>query len=159
MTAVPGDDRRGGGDRTTSARGLVVGLLLGLPVLAYGVRGVLIDAGDTHPAELARWMIGVALAGDLVLVPLALAAGALGRRFVPVWAWPAVRAGLLATGVLALVGWPFVRGYGTNRTVPSLLARNYATGLAIAVALAWFVVAVLVAWQRGRARSSGRGSG
>lgn len=145
--AEPVADAVGDGPRsvdTTSARGLVVGLVLGLPVIAYGVRGALVDAADTHPAELARWMIGTALAGDFLAVPLALALGAVGRRFVPMWAWPAVRAGLFVTGVLVLVAWPFVRGYGTSRTVPSLLARDYAAGLAVAVTVVWVAVAALM---------------
>jgi hypothetical protein len=140
------------GSETTSARGLVIGLVLGLPVVAYGVWGALDDATDTHPAELARWMLGVAIAGDLVLVPLALAAGVLGRKVVPPWAWPPVRAGLLATGVVALAAWPFVRGYGVSRSVPSLLARDYAAGVTVALVVVWAVVALLLVWRWSRRR-------
>ena len=46
---------------TTSPRGLVVGLVLGLPIIGYGVRGALIDAADTNPTELATWIVGSAL--------------------------------------------------------------------------------------------------
>jgi hypothetical protein len=97
-------------------------------------------------------MVGVAIAGDLVLVPVALAVGVLGRRFVPAWAWPPVRAGLLATGVVALAGWPFVRGYGVSRTVPSLLARDYALGVTVALAVVWAIVALLLVWLWARRR-------
>ena len=49
---------------TTSRRGLLVGLAVGLPVIAYGVRGLLVDADRTQPAELARWIVGAAVVND-----------------------------------------------------------------------------------------------
>lgn len=141
---------------TTSRRGLLAGLAVGVPLIAYGVRGVLVDARDTHPAELARWLVGVALVDDLVVVPLALLAGVVGRRATPSWAWPAVRAGLLVTAVLVLVGWPFVRGWGADPTNPSLLARDYGAGLAVALGVVWATVAAAALWARRRKASAGR---
>lgn len=127
---------------TTSRRGLYLGLALGVPVLAYGVRGVFVDANFTHPADFARWFVAVNVAHDFVLVPLVLGASTLMRRAVPRRAWPAVRTALLITGVLVLAGWPFVRGYGRDPDVPSALARDYGAGLAVAVAAVWTAVAV-----------------
>ena len=144
---------------TTSRRGLLAGLAVGVPLIAYGVRGVLVDASDTHPAEMARWLVGVTLVDDLVAVPVALLAGIVGRRATPSWAWPAVRAGLFVTAVLVLVGWPFVRGWGRDPTDPSLLARDYGAGLAVALGVVWTTVAVVAAWARRRdrrARPTGR---
>lgn len=141
-------------DDTTSRRGLIAGLLLGVPLMAYAVRGALVDAGDTHPAELARWIVGLALAHDLVLAPVVLAVGVALRRRVPHPAWPPVRAALLASAVLVAVGWPFARGYGRSAGVPSLLPRDYATGLVLALvavwlaAAAWIGVAVLLLRRR-----------
>ena len=132
---------------TTSRRGLIVGLVLGLPIIGYGVRGALVDADDTHPAELARWIVGAAVVNDLVVVPAVIVVGWLGRRATPGWAWPAVRGGLVVTGALALVAWPFVQGYGRDPTTPSLLDRDYGAGLAAAVAAVWLVVAVALSWR------------
>jgi hypothetical protein len=140
----------GADDTTTSRRGLVAGLALGVPLMAYAVRGVLVDAHLTHPAELARWIVGLAVLHDLVLVPLVLAVGAALRRRVPARAWAPVRAALLATAVLAAVGWPFVRGYGRNPTVPSLLPRDYAAGLLAAIAVTWLFAALGIAVRRRR---------
>ena len=137
---------------TTSRRGLLAGLAVGIPLIAYGVRGVLVDASDTHPAEMARWLVGVTLVDDLVAVPVALLAGVVGRRATPSWAWPAVRAGLFVTAVLVLVGWPFVRGWGRDPTDPSLLARDYGAGLAVALGVVWTTVAAVAAWARRRDR-------
>jgi hypothetical protein len=127
---------------TTSRRGLLVGLALGVPVMTYGVAGALDEAGRVHPPELARWVVGAALVHDAVLVPLVLAVGWVAHRVVPVRAWPAVRAGLVVSGCLALVAWPFVRGYGRSAGNPSLFPRNYATGLVSALVVVWAVVAV-----------------
>lgn len=139
---------------TTSRRGLLVGLVLGLPVLAYGVGGVVVDAARTHPGELARWMVGANLANDLLVVPAALVVGRVGRRLTPDRWWPVVRGGLVASGVLVLVAWPFVRGYGRDPANPSLLPRDYGAGLVAALAVVWLVVAAttVVVVLRGRRR-------
>jgi len=126
---------------TTSRRGLLVGLALGAPILAYGVRGVFVDATRTHPAELARWVLGSALAVDLLVVPATLVVGAAVRRICPSPWWPTVRAALMATGALALVAWPFVRSYGQDPANPSLLPRDHLAGVAAAIAAVWAVAA------------------
>jgi hypothetical protein len=135
----------GGLPETTSRRGLLVGLAVGLPVIAYGVRGMLVDADRIHPAELARWIVGAAVVNDALVVPLAMGAAWLARRITPARAWPPVRSGLLATGVVLLVAWPFVRGYGRDPTIPSLLERNYAVGVAAVIGATWVAVAVWTA--------------
>lgn len=141
---------------TTSTRGLVVGLVLGTPIIAYGIGGALVDADRTRPVELARWVVGAAVVNDLVLIPVALVVGWGARRLIPAPVWPIVRAGLLTTGVLVLVAWPFVRGYGVDPANPSLFPRDYGAGLLRAVAVVWVatVLAAAVALTvRGRRRA------
>lgn len=148
---------------TTSRRGLLVGLVLGTPIIVYGIGGALVDADRTQPVELARWVVGAALVNDLVLIPVVLVVGWGARRITPAPLWPIVRAGLLTTGVLCLVAWPFVRGYGVDPANPSLFPRDYGEGLLRAVAVVW-AVAVLAAAitltvrarRRGRAAPGGR---
>jgi hypothetical protein len=137
---------------TTSRRGLLVGLALGVPVMAYAVRGAVVDEHLTHPFELARWIVGLAVVHDVMLVPVVLAVGIALRRVVPAVAWPPVRAGLLTSAVLCAVAWPFVRGYGRSATIPSLFPRNYATGLLAALAVVWLLVAAW--WLIARRRST-----
>jgi hypothetical protein len=141
---------------TTSRRGLLVGLALGGPVMAYAVRGTLVDEHLTHPFELARWIVGLAAVHDLVLVPVVLAVGLGLRRVVPPSAWVPMRAALLTTAVLSAVAWPFVRGYGRSSSVPSLLPRNYGAGLIIALAVVWLLAGL---WCRLRARPRDLGRG
>lgn len=166
---TPDGDGRGSAAHPggTSRRGLVAGLVLGIPVIAFGVRGVLVDAADTHPAELARWIVGAAVVHDLALLPLAGAAAWALRRATPPRAWPYVRTAALTIAVLGLVGWPFVRGYGEDPANPSLFPRDYGVGVlaaAAAVMLAAsvaFVAASVVAARRRhpvRTRRTGPGS-
>jgi hypothetical protein len=139
-------------DATTSRRGLVVGLVLGVPIMLFGIRGAVIDAHDTHPAELGRWLIGVAVVHDLVVLPMVGALAWAVRRAVPAVAWPAARAGAIAAGTLVVVSWPFARGYGASAGNPSLLSRDYVVGplLAVAAIVAVTAVAAVVAVVRQR---------
>jgi hypothetical protein len=91
---------------------------------------------------VARWVVGLALAHDLVLAPLVLGVGAAVRRGVPGRARPFVTGGLVASGALVLVAWPAVRGYGRLAGNPSILPRDYGTGLAVAVGATWLLVGV-----------------
>jgi hypothetical protein len=125
-----------------------IGLALGLPIVAWGIRGVLLGSRRTHPAELARWIVGSAVVHDALLLPVVLAVAVLARRVVPSRAWPAVRWALATTGVLVLVSWPFVRGYGRRASNPSLLPRDYGTGVLVAVALVWLAAGVLALHAR-----------
>ena len=94
-----------------------IGLAIGGAVMAFGVRGVIMDSRATHPTELARWVIGADLLHDFLLAPLVIAGGWIAVRVVPrAWRVP-VQAGLVASGVVALVGWAAWRGYG-HATVP-----------------------------------------
>ncbi len=123
--------------------GLWVGLALGVPVVAWGMRGAWLERGRTHPAELARWIAGSAVVHDAVVLPLVLLVGLVVRRLVPPPTWPAVRWGLATTGVVALVSWPFVRGYGRRPSNPSLLPRDYGAGVLLVMAAVW-VLTLLV---------------
>jgi hypothetical protein len=140
---------------TTSRRGLLAGLVLGLPIMAFGLRGAFAEAARVHPAELASWIAGAAVVNDLVLLPAVLLAGRAVRRVVPASLWPAVRTGLVASGVLALVSWPFVRGYGRSVDNPSLLPRDYATGVGAALVAVWLAAAAWALVDRWRRRRRG----
>ena len=48
------------------------------------------------------------------------------------------------SAVLAVVAWPFVRGYGRQPGNPSLLPRNYAAGLVVYLAAIWTVALAIV---------------
>jgi hypothetical protein len=149
-------------DTTSSSRGLLVGLVVGVPIIVYGIRGALVDASLTMPRELAFWVVGLAIVDDFLVIPAAILVGWLGRRIVPPTFWPPVRAALLCSAVLAAVAWPFIKGFGRDATNPSLLPRNYATGLAAALVVVWVAAGlwiVLRYWTGRRATSSPASSG
>jgi hypothetical protein len=125
--------------------------------MGYGLRGVLVDAASTRPGELGRWLVGGALVHDLVLVPLVLAVGWGVHRLVPAGPTRRVLTWCLATsGVLALVAWPFVRGYGRQASNPSLLARDYARGLVTYIVVVWAVGAFVLLAAAVRSRRASR---
>ncbi|HOT81066.1 MAG TPA: hypothetical protein PKY13_13820 [Microthrixaceae bacterium] len=135
---------------STSRVAPIVGVIVGLPLLVVGVLGAVADGDRTKPFELARWVVGADLAHDLVLAPVVVGVSWLVGRIVPPVARGPVRWAAATTGVLCLIAWPFVRGYGRNETVPSLLDRNYATGLAAYVAAIWFLALIWIAVRRAR---------
>lgn len=149
----PGDATRAGFAHleTTSRSGLLIGLIIGIPIVAYGVRGVWVDSARTHPFELARWIVGGAFVHDLVVVPVVLALGVVVRWLVrDDQVRRVLRFGFIVSGSLSLVAWPFIRGYGRRPAVPSLLPRHYLMGLVVYLTITWAVVACVIAWTRMR---------
>jgi hypothetical protein len=128
--------------RAPSLLGLVVGLVVGTPLMAFGVAGVVRDASDTRPADLASWVVGAALVHDLVLAPLVITGvwvlGRASRSRLPAMMWWA----LGATLVVAFVAWPLVEGFGQDPSTPSLLPRDYSEGLVVLLAAIWGTAAL-----------------
>ena len=89
---------------------IAVGVVLGAACAAVGVRSLLQEAHDAPPIVTVKWVVGLALAHDLVLVPVVLLVGVAVRRLGPDRDRSLVTGGLLVSGVLALVAWPLVRG-------------------------------------------------
>ena len=140
MTTGPATDERPGAV-------FWIGLAIGGAVMAFGVRGALMDSRATHPTELVRWVIGADLVHDLLFAPLVIAGGWLVVRVVPRWWRVPVQAGLVASGVAALVGWAAWRGYG-RATVPDNLTvqpLDYTTAILTVWAIVWSVVAIWIA--------------
>lgn len=125
--------------------GLWLGLALGVPIMAWGVRGMVLDHGRTHPAELGRWIVGSALVHDGLVLPVVAVVAVAARRLIAPRSWPVVRWALATTGIVALVAWPFVRAYGRRPDNPSLLPRSYGTGVLVALGLVWLIAGALAA--------------
>jgi len=122
------------------------GLLVGWAVIAIGIRGLLVNEDarmGTNPPGWLVLMVQSNLAHDIVLVPAVLLVGVGVARFVP----PAVRApvqgGLIATGVIVLFTFPFVRGYGIKPDNPTVLPQDYGRGLLLVLGAVWLVTAAI----------------
>lgn len=151
-------------DRTSGhgpGRGFWVGLALGVPFLAYGIRGAVDGLPGVQLTSFLRWFVGSAVVHDLVLGPSVCLLGVLVVRLVPPTARAPVQAVLFAGGVTALVAWPFVRGYGVTSGEPSFLSRNYTASVltiwagCLVAGVAW--TAVSARRRRIRSRTSEEG--
>ena len=134
--------------------GLAAGSAIGL----FGLVGLLRDAAKTMPPVWLRWLAGLLLIHDLVLVPLVLLTGRRLRDWAPKgWRWP-LQVGLVTSGVLVLASVPVLYGVG-RRTQPgnaSVLPGQYPLALAAVLAVVWLGVLALGIWSStgGRRRGS-----
>jgi hypothetical protein len=125
---------------------------IGWAVMVFGIVGTIVNENRTAPAEMAAWILGMALIHDLVLAPAVFAAGIAIRRSVS----PRLRAGLqgalIATGVLVIYSFPLLRGYGRRPSNPTVQPNNYALGFAIVAATVWVVSGAALWWASRRNR-------
>jgi len=125
----------------------------GWAIILWGLRGALHHRIDTRPGQLVRFLLGGALAHDLVLAPLVLLTGVLLARSVAGrWRAP-IQAALLISGTLVLFTYPMLRGYGRMIRNPTSLPHNYATNLTVVLVTvvgSTAVVALISAHQRRR---------
>jgi hypothetical protein len=107
----------------------------GWALILWGVRGALHHDLHTRPGELVRFLLGGALAHDLVLAPAVLLIGTLIARMVRGrWRAP-LQAILFIWGALALFALPLVRGYGRMHRNPTSLPHDYGANLAVVLAV------------------------
>lgn len=137
MTATDPDGRRGAGSW--------IGLALGAPLIAYGVRGVLADLPGVQLTSFLRYFVGAAVGHDLVVGPLVCVLAGLVVRRLPRVAVAPVQAALIVTAVVGLVAWPFVRGYGITEGEPSFLSRNYTASVLVIWGVTWVAAAGAIA--------------
>ncbi len=116
-------------------------LLPGLAAVGYGGYGLL--SSDVPLPAWATWFVGSALLHDLVLAPVWIGLGWLAARVLPRAARPAAVVGGVVAGVLALVAFPFVLGYGADPDNPSFLPHDVGRNLLLIVVA---VLAVAAVW-------------
>jgi hypothetical protein len=130
----------------------IAAALAGVGCAAYGIVGLVGATSDRSLTSAVKWLVGGALAHDLVIAPIVVCAGVLLARLLPGKVRPYVQSGLFITAALTLVGLPFLSGRGYRATNPSALALNYGRGYGIAVGIVWLLVAA-VALLRTRHRA------
>jgi hypothetical protein len=121
------------------------GLSVGGAIALFGLAGLLRDATKTMPLVWLRWLVGLVLVHDFVLVPLVHLTGRWLRDRAPEsWRWP-LQLGLVASGLLVLASVPVLVGVG-RRTQPgnaSVLPGNYPLALAGVLTVVWLGVLTL----------------
>ena len=128
---------------------------IGWAVIAYGLRGLLHHHVDTRPGNLAKFVVGGALAHDLVFAPLVLAAGLAVAAVFRGRLRGSVQAALVISGCVALFSYPLVRDYARVIHNPSSLPHNYTANLALTLGFVWAAAlggAVAAAAVRARRR-------
>lgn len=132
------------------------GAAVGAAGIAWGLQGILRHRRDTHPAQLAGFVLGDVVVHDAVWAPLVLLAGVAVARLVPARARAWVQAGLLVAGLLLVFAYPEIRGYGRAHGNPTSLPHDYtatsaaAAGIALAGVAATAVVVALLRRLRRR---------
>lgn len=139
--------------------GFWIGLVLGTPVIAYGVRGLLDALPGVELRSFLVFFAGGAIVHDLVIGPLVGLVGWLVVRRLPRPAVAPVQAALIVTAIVGLVSWPFVRGYGITAGEASFLSRNYTASLLTVWIVVWTAAALVVVVRVRQARRSAFGTG
>jgi hypothetical protein len=121
-----------------------VGLGLGVLVMGWGVRLYLEATPDLERRlDLAKWIVGIDLAHDLLLAPAVVGIGCLVSRAVPARSRSAVQAALIASGTVLLVGLlPLMGTAGTAN--PTIQPIRYPPAVAAVIAVIWVGAAVAV---------------
>jgi hypothetical protein len=133
----------------TPARAYAVGFwiaaVVGGSVAGYGVAEYLAKYPDlTRRVALARWIVGVNIAHDLLLAPLVLLVGVGVRRLIPRVALGPAQFGLMASGIVLLIAWrPLQRSaaYKHNATAQPL---DYTAATLTVLAVVWMIAAAWV---------------
>jgi hypothetical protein len=116
---------------------LSLGVLVGWPVMGFGVWGLIHESSRTHPDQWLRWFAGILLAHDLLVAPAVFALGVLLGARVP----RGVCLGLAASAMIVATSWPVLAGYGRTPDNPSVLPNHYAAGLLTVLGAVWLTVA------------------
>lgn len=117
----------------------IVLIAAGIAVGAYGAL-LLLDDPPVVLVRIAVWAAAGVILHDFVFAPLCAALGFAGRRLLPQpWRTPVAVAALCSV-VLALLAIPVYDKPGARPDNPTVLDRDYVTGLWIALAVVWVCV-------------------
>lgn len=120
-----------------------IGLAVGAPIIGYGIRGAVSALPGVQLTSFVRWFVGAAIIHDLLVAPIVCIVAWGVVRVVPAVAAGPVQGALLASGVVGLVSWPFVRGYGVTPGEPSFLSLDYAASVLAIWAVIWAIAGLV----------------
>ena len=130
-------------------------VVVGVVVMGYAIIGGLTDP-DVRPVKQGAFLFAVLVAHDAILLPIAIAVGALLARFAPTRHRGILRAALAVSAVVSAVALPLVLGRGRRADIPSALPLDYPRGLLIVLGAIWTVVVGVIGWQERRRRQQRR---
>lgn len=127
-------------------------IVIGCLMAAFGVIKLL-DNGQVW--QVAPWAIGPVIVHDALFAPLVAVGGWLASRSLPTYAKSPVLTGAMVTAGLLLVATSVITRPGALSDNPSLLDRNYALGLFIALLVVWGSVGTWIVVARAKHRGAG----
>jgi len=135
-------------------RGLWVGLVIGAPVVAFGIVGLVRHSSVSRVWSVGLWAGGLLALHDAVLVPLVLAVVWIIGRIVPAVYRAPARFAVLGSALAVALAWPGLRMLGNPSHNPTVHPLDYGAALAWVVAAVWGAALVWTAVIVSRARSS-----
>lgn len=128
----------------TPGRAFWIGLAIGVPVIAFGVTGLLRATTFDAVKKIGVWVIGADLVHDVIIAPIVgLCALALARWVPRPWRAP-LAAAMAASAIATVVAYPALRGFGRAHAAgnPSVQPLNYTTALLTVLAAIWAAAAI-----------------
>lgn len=133
--------------------------LAGAVLVVWGAYGLATTTRHPRPGPWLAFFLGGVAAHDGLVVPLVIAIGVVVARLAPVRLRPYAVSGLILTGVVGLLAFPFVRRYGARSDNASILPLDYTRGLLVTLAAVWIgVLAVAVTRESLRRGATGSGT-
>jgi hypothetical protein len=140
---------------TESRLPFLVGISIGAPLVAVATYELVSEAGSSGAIAVGRWLVGANLVHDLVIAPMVCVTGWVVARVVPRALRAPIEAGTIVSGVLLIVAFPVLRGYGRDQVPgnPTVQPLDYvpatltALGAVWAIAAAWTVVRLVTTSQ------------
>lgn len=130
-------------------------VFVGSVAMVYAVWQLAIGGVVTSPVTSGLWVVGAALAHDLVLAPFVAITGLLLARLAPPAVRPVIAGGLVVTGCLLLISIPLLLDRGGEGN-PTTTPLDYPRGLLLAVGVVLVVTLLLVILQASRTLGLGR---
>jgi len=145
-------DPAAGLDDPTYGATFWIGLVLGGSVMAYAVWGAIQAFSSEQQVQLMTWLLGSALAHDVILAPTVTIVGLLLAWVLPRSIRGPVLGALAMSGIVLLFSWSSLRGFGRRDVNPSILPHDYATNVAIVIGCVWAAALAVIVLRIARAR-------
>jgi hypothetical protein len=148
-----------------------IALVPGIAAIAFGVHTAMRNSVVVPLGKLARWVIGLGVGHDALVVPIVLVATIIfeivtrlvvhrsirrpspdTRRVHPLRS--IIRGAAALSALIVAFSWPSVKRYGEKPDNPSALPLKYGRNVIIVLILIWLVAAALMAIRYLRRRAS-----
>ncbi|MEU4313973.1 hypothetical protein [Nocardia sp. NPDC024068] len=131
-------------------------LVLGGIWLAWYGADLVLEQNSRDLMSTATWFLGGILVHDALIAPVCAVVAVAVRAWLPPNWWASIVWGGLCTATLLVISIPVLRRSGAIAGNPTVLDRDYPTGLLVALIVVWVVVALDIARRHLRARTPHR---